>query len=95
VVGGFDNDVGTFYADDTFEGKPIRVRFLWRNLTTKPRWEQAFSAHGGKTWETNWVMDSLDSHEGAELRRHAPSIGVAYLFVSRQMRRQYLQKGYL
>jgi len=57
VVGGFDNDVGTFYADDTFEGKPIRVRFLWTNLTTNPRWEQAFSADGGKTWEANWIME--------------------------------------
>ena len=40
VVGGFENDVGTFYANDTFEGKPIRVRFLWTNLTTKPRWSR-------------------------------------------------------
>ncbi len=33
-------------------------RFLW--LYIKPnscRWEQAFSADGGKTWETNWIMD--------------------------------------
>jgi hypothetical protein len=57
VVGGFKDSVGTFYADDTFKGKPIRVRFLWTNLTTKPHWEQAFSADGGKTWETNWIME--------------------------------------
>ena len=57
VVGGFDNDVGTFYADDTFKGKPIRVRFLWTNLATRPHWEQAFSDDGGKTWETNWIME--------------------------------------
>ena len=57
VVGGFKNDVGTFYAEDTFNGKPIRVRFLWTNLATKPHWEQAFSDDGGKTWETNWIME--------------------------------------
>jgi hypothetical protein len=57
VVGEFQNGVGTFYGDDTFRGKPIRIRFLWTNLITGPRWEQAFSDDGGKTWETNWVMD--------------------------------------
>jgi hypothetical protein len=57
VVGGFKNGVGTFYAEDTFKGKPIRVRFLWTNLATKPHWEQAFSDDGGKTWETNWIME--------------------------------------
>jgi quinol monooxygenase YgiN len=57
VVGGFKNGVGRFYAYDTFKGKPIRIRFLWTNLTTKPHWEQAFSDDGGKTWETNWTME--------------------------------------
>jgi hypothetical protein len=56
VIGGFQNGVGTFYADDTFKEKPIRVRFLWTNLATEPHWEQAFSDDGGKTWETNWIM---------------------------------------
>jgi hypothetical protein len=58
VVGGFENGVGTFFGDDTFKGKPIRVRFFWTQLTSDtPHWEQAFSADGGKTWETNWTMD--------------------------------------
>ncbi|MDE1987017.1 MAG: DUF1579 domain-containing protein [Alphaproteobacteria bacterium] len=58
MVGGFDNGVGTFYADETFKGEAIRVRFLWTRIeTANPRWEQAFSADGGVTWETNWVMD--------------------------------------
>jgi ketosteroid isomerase-like protein len=57
VVGRFEKGVGTFYADDTFKGKPIRVRYLWTNLSTTPHWEQAFSEDGGKTWETNWTMD--------------------------------------
>jgi hypothetical protein len=56
VVGSFEGDTGRFVADDTFEGKPIQVRFLWIRSSPQPRWEQAFSPDGGKTWETNWVM---------------------------------------
>ena len=59
VVGGFKDGVGTFQCDDTFNGQPIIVRFLWSNITaTTCRWEQAFSPDGGETWETNWIMDS-------------------------------------
>lgn len=58
VIGGFDGDVGAFLGDDTLDGKRIKVRFLWSGITTPtPRWEQAFSPDGGKTWETNWVME--------------------------------------
>ena len=58
VRGKFLNGVGTFYADDTLRGKPIKVRFIWSSITpTSAHWEQAFSADGGKTWETNWYTD--------------------------------------
>jgi len=58
VVGAFDGDVGIFEGPDTFEGRPILVRYTWSGVTTPtPRWEQAFSEDGGETWETNWVMD--------------------------------------
>jgi len=58
VVGRFENGVGTFHADETFAGKPIRVRFLWTmSKPDGPRWEQAFSPDAGATWETNWFMD--------------------------------------
>lgn len=58
VVGGFTDGIGTFYADDTLDGLPIRVRFLWlRTTSALPRWEQAFSPDGDLTWETNWTMD--------------------------------------
>lgn len=58
VVGGFDSGVGRFYADDVFEGRPIRVRFLWSVAAGGvPHWEQAFSGDDGATWETNWTMD--------------------------------------
>lgn len=55
VVGRFEAGVGTFFADDQLDGTPIRVRFRWQVGAT-PRWEQAFSADGGATWETNWEM---------------------------------------
>lgn len=60
VVGQFVDGVGTFLADDTLDGRAIRVRFLWCKQaadTGRPRWEQAFSVDGGLNWETNWVMD--------------------------------------
>ncbi|MBU4530010.1 MAG: DUF1579 domain-containing protein [Hoeflea sp.] len=57
VVGRFANGVGTFLADDSFEGRPIKVRFNWVSLATDScRWEQAFSSDGGLSWETNWIM---------------------------------------
>jgi hypothetical protein len=58
VVGAFVGDTGVFFGDDTFAGRPIRVRFIWSRVTSaSPRWEQAFSENGGRTWETNWIMD--------------------------------------
>jgi hypothetical protein len=58
VIGSFDGGVGTFYANDTFNGSPVRVRFLWlKTDLSSPRWEQAMSNDDGKTWETNWTMD--------------------------------------
>ena len=58
VIGSFAGGVGVFEGGDVFEGRPILVRFIWSNvLTSEPRWEQAFSADGGETWETNWVME--------------------------------------
>ena len=58
VFGGFSGDTGVFEGDDTFDERPIRVRFIWSGITTPtPRWEQAFSEDGGATWETNWIMD--------------------------------------
>ncbi|MFI1401179.1 hypothetical protein [Streptomyces sp. NPDC020681] len=60
VVGRFGADGrGVFHGDDTYQGKDVRVRFLWSGITeTTARWEQAFSVDGEKTWLTNWVMES-------------------------------------
>jgi len=58
VVGRFEGGVGLFEGPDQHEGQPVLVRFTWSGITaTSARWEQAFSADGGASWETNWVME--------------------------------------
>jgi len=58
VVGTFTGGRGDFYGDDVHDGKPIRAHYLWSDITdTSARWEQEFSADGGQTWESNWIME--------------------------------------
>lgn len=58
VIGGFKDGHGEFYSQEIFEGRHIYSRFIWSRITTTScQWEQAFSEDGGKTWETNWVME--------------------------------------
>lgn len=62
--GRFENGVGTFYGEATIDGMPVRLRLVWSQITTKSaRWEQAYSSDGGKTWETNWIMDFRRDHK--------------------------------
>ncbi|MFF4501781.1 hypothetical protein [Streptomyces sp. NPDC001401] len=50
--------VGRFDGDDTHEGKDVRVRFVWADMSAaSAHWEQAFSLDGSGTWLTNWTMD--------------------------------------
>lgn len=58
LMGTFEDGVGTFRGTDAHDDRPVEVRFLWsRTDGLWPRWEQAFSADGGGSWETNWIMD--------------------------------------
>ena len=58
VVGSFANGAGLFIGSDVLDGRPISVRFEWSRITaSSARWEQAFSADGGDSWELNWEMD--------------------------------------
>ena len=55
--GSFENGAGIFTADDVDDGKPIKVRGIWDQITPKScRWSQAISYDGGATWADNWVM---------------------------------------
>ena len=57
VVGSFENNVGHFFAKDSFNGKKILVVFRWDVRDKEnPIWSQAFSDDDGETWEWNWYM---------------------------------------
>lgn len=56
TVGEFHDGVGEFYDQETLNGRSILVRFLIKDVRADScRFEQAFSADGGRTWETNWI----------------------------------------
>jgi hypothetical protein len=58
MTGRFSGNRGLFYGDDNCAGRPIKARFIWSVVSpTACRWEQAFSADGGGSWETNWTME--------------------------------------
>lgn len=60
MVGKFKDGHGEFYAQEVNDGKRVYSRFIWsRTDTNSPQWEQALSADGGRTWETNWIMEFI------------------------------------
>ena len=59
VVGRFGDDGrGVFTGPDVHNGIPIKVLYLWSDITPdSARWEQAFSIDDGSSWETNWIAE--------------------------------------
>ena len=56
TIGGFKNGRGEFYSQESFDGRAIFARFVISVITPDScRFEQSFSADGGKTWEVNWI----------------------------------------
>ena len=56
LVGGFTEGRGEFHDQETLDGRPICVRFVFSEITRDTfRFEQAFSPDEGRTWEVNWV----------------------------------------
>jgi len=56
MQGAFKQGRGTFFGEDTVNGQQIRVRFLIIPQNENQwRFEQAYSADNGKTWEDNWI----------------------------------------
>jgi hypothetical protein len=57
TIGKFKDGRGEFFDQEDYEGQTIFVRYLWTVPSVDaPRWEQAFSVDGGKTWETNRII---------------------------------------
>ena len=57
VMGSFEDNVGHFFAKDSFDGREILVVFRWDVRDKEnPIWSQAFSDDNGQTWEWNWYM---------------------------------------
>lgn len=67
MQGSFKDGHGTFFGKDTLKGLTIGVRFLIIPAS-KDQWrfEQAYSADEGKTWENNWIaIDTRRKEPGA------------------------------
>ena len=63
VTGEFENGRGTFYAQDSYDGRAILVRFVIAALPNGAwQFEQAFSDDGGRTWEVNWLATDTRTH---------------------------------
>ena len=56
TIGEFKDGRGEFYDQETLGERAIFVRFVITPVDKDQiRFEQAFSADGGKTWELNWI----------------------------------------
>lgn len=57
VVGQFKGGRGEFYGEATYKGRVVLVREIYSPMdATRRKLEIAYSADGGRSWETNWVM---------------------------------------
>ncbi|HEX8307038.1 MAG TPA: hypothetical protein VF645_01295 [Allosphingosinicella sp.] len=55
-VGAFRGGRGEFYNQETIGGRTVLVRFVISDVKADSvRFEQAYSADGGRTWEPNWI----------------------------------------
>lgn len=66
-IGEFKNGVGEFYADDTYDGRYVLIRYVWSHITpTSAHFEQSLSDDGGRTWVANWITDQWRVAPGAD-----------------------------
>ncbi|WP_157476345.1 hypothetical protein [Lysobacter sp. Root690] len=57
LTGGFRDGVGVFEGLEAHDGAMLPSRATWSRIQADSvHWEQALSPDGGRSWETNWVM---------------------------------------
>ena len=70
TIGEFKDGRGEFYDQEDGGGRTVLVKFVITPLgPDKCRFEQSFSADGGRTWELNWVAEDTRVPEPAAARR--------------------------
>jgi hypothetical protein len=68
AVGRFEGAHGEFTDREDYQGRPITVRFEVSVLSPSScRFEQSFSADGGKTWELNLIVDETRTGDAPPL----------------------------
>ncbi len=67
TIGEFKHGRGEFFDQEVLNGRAIYVRFVISDIRPNScRFEQAFSADGGKTWEVNWIATDTRTDAAAE-----------------------------
>ncbi len=57
VVGGFKNGIGEFFGKEIYQGREVKLRFIWNKPSIDTaKWEQAYFYEINNEWETNWTM---------------------------------------
>jgi len=58
LIGSFADGRAELFQQDTLDGRMILVRGVWSNIgPTSHRYEESYSADGGKTWEVQLTAD--------------------------------------
>jgi hypothetical protein len=66
LVGSFENGRGELFESDTLNGRSILVRGVWSDITpTSHRYEESYSADGGKTWEVELTANKTKAEPSA------------------------------
>ena len=75
AIGRFKDGRGEFYDRETYDGRPILVRFVISDITRNSvHFEQAYSGDDGKTWEVNWVATNTRMMSEPEDRSSSAAI---------------------
>jgi hypothetical protein len=67
TIGSFKDGRGELFSQDTFHDRSILVRGVWSDITPNShRYEESYSADGGKTWATAFVGELTREKQSGE-----------------------------